>query len=97
MGSYFYFKVLLPYPVKEGNKICVKTEFGIHYLKISKFFEKGQILQFKIFVKNTNNNYFNDKYDNNNEYYDDDEDINPFNLSIPNNNYLNRFYQHSGD
>jgi hypothetical protein len=98
MGTYFYYKILLPYSVYEGNKICVKTDFGIHNLQINKFIEKGKELKFKIFIKNTdNNNYFNNKYDNNNDYYDDDENINPFNLSIPNNNYLNRFHQHSYD
>ena len=91
MGSYFYYKILLPYSVNEGNKIRVKTDFGIHYLKITKFIEKGEELKFKIFVKNTDNNdYFNDNYD-------DDENINPFTLSIPKNSYLNRFYHHSGD
>ena len=96
MGKYFYYKFTLPYCVNKNDKISIKTEFGIYFIKFLKYMNKGEEIKFKIFVENENNNSVNNNYLDNSNYHDD-ENINPFNFYISNNNYLNRFYQQTGD
>tara|TARA_R110002072_G_scaffold282731_1_gene445748 strand:+ start:8783 stop:9082 length:300 start_codon:yes stop_codon:yes gene_type:complete len=99
MGKYLYYKVILPYSIDKGSKINVKTEYGDYYLKIYKFFKKEEEINFKIFIENSpsnnyNNEIYNTYYD---EYYYDDDYINPFDFSIINTNYKNKFNQYSCD
>ena len=93
MDNYNFYKIVLPIAVYSGNKISIKTDFGLNYYEFTKFFDIGEELTIYL-PKNYKLLNLNFLFKDKNEIL-----INQFKISL-NNNYgenKNNFYRYSND
>ena len=75
VAEYFY-KINVPVNHNYNNYLYFHTEFGQYKIKIPNYYKQGENFIFKIYIDDNENNSLN---------------INPFDLSLLNNNKINYY------